>query len=621
MKTNTDNSEAIVHCPYCDDEIILPFPEGPGLPQCGSPYEIQCTPYTRDVGRFDPRSEDLWFDKKGWSRIGKDFLPWLNWEKIGILRINQKGINVQYRVQVCPSCKSFFDVYLNYTTNKNLESLWPHLFAPHPKFARGIRKYFGESLPIWLVRRVGNIVKSNIVGATLLGALLFTFVTLPSFLLRGMQSSYMLYNGNIYIYFLASILFIITLIIEERFISYFETTDDFEKLLIIFDKQRGLTHWRNFNLCRFVGVQNSRNFPNLSQMDYIAGGLSEVLLISTWFTRNLERGLFFISIIGFIISGLIFLYGYRNRKKLESANPYVNLGFALLGLILLGTSIFVAYKWFNQPMQNRLDSLLYTFDLMFWIVIAYIIGTAFWFALSIVSYVLKGLSCIPMKISPYDNFIRSRPLRILQTYSTGILLLLFITIIIIVAILEITVQADWLLNWMQWGHAFLFAAIGFGLGRGEYVGIAFVYTVITLIVPDIYFINGKVLTLGIFFTFLIGFQILSAEQIINDLLTKAKNDVLSKLERQVDDLTAKLVLISKEEQINHPEEVNIHIELSSHRQTILQSIESLLKMIDLVVHVPTTSKLIPRLSEIISPLITSLFLPSMLEYMIKLFLH
>ena len=146
-----------VDCPYCSAVFNTPKPTNISK----DPFEIECVPYTRDVGRFDPEGEEDWFDPGKWSRIGKDYLSWLNYEKIGILRITQKNINVQYRVQRCPECESLFDIYANYTEGLPITKIWPHLFERNPDNTDTIKLYYGESWPIWILRRLGKFARDR----------------------------------------------------------------------------------------------------------------------------------------------------------------------------------------------------------------------------------------------------------------------------------------------------------------------------------------------------------------------------------------------------------------------------------------------------------------------------
>ncbi len=70
-----------VICPYCGAHFETPGPVSKPLTD-----DYICMPYTRDVGQFDPKSREEWFSPKGWTRIGMDYLPWLSFERIGILR-------------------------------------------------------------------------------------------------------------------------------------------------------------------------------------------------------------------------------------------------------------------------------------------------------------------------------------------------------------------------------------------------------------------------------------------------------------------------------------------------------------------------------------------------------
>ena len=155
-------------CPYCGQEMNVE-------PPTGKEYEYEpeegpfCLPYTRDIGKFDPKPEFDILSSSCWSdkRIGKDYLSFINFERFGILRIEQKGINVRYRVQKCIKCENLFDVFVNYTEGKSLEEIWPHLFSKDP-VSHGIQLYQGENFSIRLVQSVGSLVKSNLVSVFIL---------------------------------------------------------------------------------------------------------------------------------------------------------------------------------------------------------------------------------------------------------------------------------------------------------------------------------------------------------------------------------------------------------------------------------------------------------------------
>jgi len=157
-----------VICPYCGSDVPTGIPES-----YGKPFEIECVAYTRDIGRFDPEpEEDPLKTKSPWTQIGKDYLSFIFFERIGILRVTQPGIKIQYRVQACPQCKYLFDVYANYSKNADQEELsfskiWPHVFGTDPERPGEIVPYKGLSWPLWLINRLGKPFQSNAAGAAL----------------------------------------------------------------------------------------------------------------------------------------------------------------------------------------------------------------------------------------------------------------------------------------------------------------------------------------------------------------------------------------------------------------------------------------------------------------------
>ena len=138
-----------VVCPYCGSQVHV---DPPDSTKTGwqfareSPREIECLPYTRDIGKFDG---------KGWSRIGKDFLALLSWERYGVLRIAPSDARILYCVGFCPECESPFDIFANYS-NRSLSEIWPHLLrivedAPGDD---NIAQYQEETFTERLLRRV-----------------------------------------------------------------------------------------------------------------------------------------------------------------------------------------------------------------------------------------------------------------------------------------------------------------------------------------------------------------------------------------------------------------------------------------------------------------------------------
>lgn len=621
MSTGLDHAGIVVTCPYCGNELTLPVPDTRSVEGLEL-IEVECVPYTRDVGRFDPKNEDDWFNPKGWSRIGKDFLPLLSYEHIGILRTTRKGINVQYRVQGCPSCKSLFDVYANYTPEIKFAALWPHLFEPLPNQPHAIKPYYGESWTIWILRRLGRLLKSNLLSAMLLGILLFGIGAFSYWLVIEKDEVFLDNIGKLSIFFVASLVVVIIVTIQEKFIHYFETTHEFYDLFNVINRKKGITHWRNFTLCRYVGVQSPGKTPLPTQIDILAGAGGQILLLITWLVYNYHRATLVLS-AGFLLLLVVFSYLWgKYRDKLHHEKMLARVGY-MTGLLLLVIGFILSMSfWVNLSLAERIEALSGVFELVFWLIVAYVLGTAAWFALSIVVYVLNGLSRIPMNLSPYDRFARSHPLRILQRYSTALMLTLVIAILVILTILQTVVHIDWLLAWVQWSLALMFAAIGVSLGQGVYLGMTIIYMIISWLIPDFYIIDGKVLAMGAFFTGLIAYQIFVADNLLDSLLEKSRMTVLDDLMEQIKNAHIELSRISEQIEIyddeKHVLQAKTIARLQKQRQYILQSIESLLRLVEYVEQVSGDSHIMKRMIGLISPLITSLILPVFVEHAIAL---
>jgi len=93
----------------------------------------------------------------------QDYLSFVGYEKVGILRIARPGIKVQYRVQMCPDCGNLFDVFANYTYKQRFEELWPHLFSKDSN-THSLKLYRGRNSIIYLIEKLGRITRSQYLG-------------------------------------------------------------------------------------------------------------------------------------------------------------------------------------------------------------------------------------------------------------------------------------------------------------------------------------------------------------------------------------------------------------------------------------------------------------------------
>ncbi len=590
-----------VDCPYCSAVFNTPKPTNISK----DPFEIECVPYTRDVGRFDPEGEEDWFDPGKWSRIGKDYLSWLNYEKIGILRITQKNINVQYRVQRCPECESLFDIYANYTEGLPITKIWPHLFERNPDNTDTIKLYYGESWPIWILRRLGKFASSVFMGAIIFGLLVYCLGNLPTLFFEFPSNEKLILNG------IVSIAIVFLLLIEERYVHFVENEKRFYGLLKLNKPSYGLVHWRNYILCRFVGVQDGRQ-PHITQVDIISGGASVLLLFVVWIKNNLPNISVLYWIVELIVVIVIMRYFLKLIKSLVKSKGMRILGKATI--MCIGVLLLIYGACFLGINQTILSAII---DLLYWSIFAYFVGTAGGLSLNTSFYVIEGLTRIPMNLSPYNNFKQAKPLRKLQSFSTGILLVLFISFLAIFYLIMIG-QVEWLLEWLRLVLVFVFVAAGLGLKRGEYFGIAAIYVLVSVlpfqsIALGILSLDPRLIVIGFFFTTIVGYQIVKTMGVITNLLRLAKDNELENIDGQIKILShqAKELegKILKYSGLNDGNEQQHYIKY----QSALKSIESLLSLRERVEKVSIRPIRMRQVSEFLAPLVSSILMPLVLD--------
>jgi len=550
------SNELQVTCPYCNEQFPVPEPEN-----LGAPFEIECVPYTRDIGRFDPASKSEWLSPDGWTRIGKDFFKLLNWEHIGILRIRRRGINIQYRVQHCQSCEFPFDVYANYTKT-SFKELWPHLFGAEPGKPIQINPYRGKSWEIWFIDLFSKFTKSRIVSAIIIGLLILGFGLSPWFF-RGDIS----FNSGIpveffltlVLYGIASIGIIVNLIIKDRYVHYLAETVNFRKLFQV-SETRGVVHWQNYTLCRFVGVQEFGRFPNITQVDVVGGGLSLVALLVIWCIIKLGAKLLLyfwssVLVIALILVGLVIVT--RKNEESKFLRHLLKILFPILPLIPVA---FVLYQMQILEGTSVLSNIHTVVDLFFWAMIVYFLGTATWQAMDSTLYVLEGIKRLPMNLTPYDNFSKAKPLKKLQTFSTSTMVVIFLTVLGIIASITVFSQPqfitevnnaakefNWVFIWLQWALAFMLAFIGFAVsGKPYFIWITIFYIIITLLFSEltvevsIFAVDGTVIAFGIFFTIVLLYQVLGNKKIVTGILREVKNKTIAELEEHIEEIRTKL---------------------------------------------------------------------------------
>lgn len=651
------------------------------------PHQVYCLPYTRDIGKFDPKPEDDILSANCWSdqRIGKDYLSFINFERFGILRIAKQGVNVRYRVQRCVKCQNLFDVFANYTVymvepetfldkiakilhsifrtisisekksaktlnesdNKTLdidfrevsfEEIWPHLFEMVD--GNTIKLYRGENLIIRLLRTLGSRLNSNTVGAFLLGMIIFFVGWLPylftsSEILKFRSSAFlanwfsnfssaglifstlnldkpatMLIIITFILYFVISIGIMILLLYFDNYLSYIRNSPNFADLFLLKKPNIGLNFWKNYTSSRFVGVQRRKGFlPQLTQSDVFAGGIAILLAIVLWIN-------------------------YQSPEFLRSI-----------------------------AQSHKSILLFYIFELIVWLAIIYLLSIGIYLSLSLTSYVLNGIQKIPMSLTPHDNFLSSKPLRVLEKYAINMMLVIFVIVVAILSTLQIFLSVQWILVWFELALAFLFIAMGLGTSRNEYIIGALLYLfclyALGILPPipfsddsllrqgvyyqishkliDFYFlvdsgvvlqahsipvlipiVDLRVLLLGFFLTSALAFQIFLAEQYINNLIIESKNYTIKKYREQLDALQKNLDFLDDKinSYINAPPTLSntqILNNYQSQRNSVLSSIHTTVNLISQLDKIAVKQNSIKNIAKALTPLMTSFVWPLLLN--------
>lgn len=533
-------------CPYCDSKFDVSCPDN-----LGATDDIKCVPYTRDIGRFDPKNDDEVFSKTGWSRIGKDYLPLLNWESIGILRITSPGLNIQYRVQKCSNCKNLFDVYANYSEEK-LKNIWSHLFGNKENDVEKLKSYSGNSAITWFVRKLGNIFKLKAVGALVFGGVLLLISFSPWLFFHFDADSTTVTVLNFISKTTAAIGVVAVLILVERYFSYLSNSNEFRNLFDV-KGDNEFVHWRNYTLSRFIGVQKGNKFPRLTQSDYVVGILTILFLSLTWLLSKFHlTGILIVSSILVAIILVVFVYAILDKKiKNKSWIFWIKI---LIGIVVfLPIFSWAITSYSKMDLSYRYDLISSLFDLFFWFICIYIFGNGIWVSMSTCTYIMKGISVIPLKLSPFNRFANITPLRKLHSYSSRLMLVVFMTLTVVLTVIifynqpEVVKQISssyvnpfWIFKFLILVIGAIFIALGLGGKQFTFFYITAFYTIAILFFKNISFsfkgcqIDTQVLITALFFTSLLIFQFYSNESIIKKILTKRKEQAIIDLSNRIE---------------------------------------------------------------------------------------
>jgi len=288
--------------------------------------------------------------------------------------------------------------------------------------------------------------------------------------------------------------------------------------------------------------------------------------------------------------------------------------------------------WFGiwlAPLANGEFLLLILFELLelfTWLLIIYFLASAIFLSMSLTFYILNGIRKIPMNITPFDNFSTAKPLRILEAYSVNIMLVVFVLILIVLSALQIqsALPIQWLAAWFKWAVALLFVILGFGLGRSEYLVGALLYFSLLFVVSKLvlpvggYHIDASLLTLGVFFTSLMAFHLQSASQFVTSLLAKAKTDTIRVQKDQLRLLYSELERLNNS--ISNENKAGKLESLQAQRHSVLASIQSVIGIMDHVEKIEISKNLFRKIPEILTPVVSSIILPLLLDQ-VKSLLH
>ena len=227
------------------------------------------------------------------------------------------------------------------------------------------------------------------------------------------------------------------------------------------------------------------------------------------------------------------------------------------------------------------------------------------------------------------------------------MLVCFIVILLVLSLLQMVVDIQWVLVWFELAVAFLFIAVGLGSSRNEYIVGAFLYLLLlygldhhttlkfvslgfnvdngviqrviqTLNVEKeliyqrvIPIVDLRILVLGFFLTSALTFQLHSADQYINNLLIKSKTLAIKAQKKQLDLLQKNLDSLN-ERIIGQNSDLAASNKLlndyQSQRYSVLSSIDTTIRMIDHLEKIDIKRNFLRNAAKALTPLVTALTL-------------
>ena len=495
-----------LQCPYCGEIFEV---ESDNRHPGEFPEEIECMLYTRTMDEYDPDHGDRW------TRIGSDFFAKINWESIGILRVENGDttLDVSYQLVKCPNCGYLSDAYLNWTPDRRFGEIWPHLFGRDENGR--IKRYRGLTLTLGALMTLKKRLRSSVAAVALVVLSLFVLSFIPRLLIvfvEHPQMPWQYFWERSAIPLTTRILGSIVLFgLLQRFLYYVQFMHEDQGFYRLFDVQKkdSVTHWLNFTLARTVGVQKPGRY-SLSHADIIAGLPSAAVLVFVWMLARLNNASFspsipinFIVLVTLVLSGYL-LGGWRTLRRARRSVTFESLLFPVFGPRLVG-AVFGIVAWgilvviqmiLAEPDQWYwiIDSL---FEVIFWGVVAYYIGLGFQFSLNINLYIVVQMLRIPLRLHPLRNFRNLKPLtRVISTVNS--ILLLEFVLILSIAVLEfipwqllgtslpashVLGNTIWLFEWVNVGLLLAFAILGVAISPLFPLGMAFYFVLHSFVLP------------------------------------------------------------------------------------------------------------------------------------------
>lgn len=636
----TQERQVVLTCPYCGQVETIPGPEG----LAAAPREVECLPYARDIGRFD---------HTGWSQVGQDFFGRvLGWERIGILRTVGDAV-VNYRVAECRVCHELFDVYARYSDGPTLGEMWPHLLRPGGGEGQGGREivpYAGETTTVRVVRRLARLLLGDELGASLVvgvAAFLLSWLPLALQLASGGTWSEALTAYGAELALRAGGAVCLTLLLHQfcLYLRFLREGEGFERLLRVRER-RGVTYWRNFSLSRFIGVQQEGSRPAATQVTVVAGIPSVVLLCGAWiwstsaahrWSLSAGQALLWLVVellVAFVLGSLADRLRPRadhrgmtlRRGLLRVVLPLRAGGVMAVMAVLLGWVVYLLALTGAGP--GAVAMLDQVFALLFWGLVVYYVGIAVWLSFNTSLYLLKGLSKIPMRLSPLNRFSGSEAMERIAVFSSTTNLIVFVFGVLLVSVsaleqadvLHPSVSAAWLLGWGRWGLIVLYAALAIGTA-GSFVSslvVGLAYLLLSILASRLPVLTVGAVTLsyqtvlfGLFVTYLLYFHFRSCRAPIEAVKRKAKRQLLGEYEEQLVQVQGELNRMGL---LAGPVGTVEDWQILTRRNLLRQELDNLMSIRQRIADVPVA--VTTRYSEaarILSPLVTSIALPTIID--------